>query len=225
MNSKFKFINIHTHIPENSPDVTAIYNLAGNENTIQNYFSAGIHPWYIDELNFESQLKSLEKSIQQKICLFIGECGLDKLKCSDFSVQQKVFSAQIELAVKYNKPIILHCVKAFNETLSLLKDKIETDKIIFHGFHKSAELAEELTSKGFYVSLGKVLKTHPEKAKLILQKTNPRNLFFETDDEPISIREMYKMASEISDKPIDFWMEQLSANFDRITSVKIEQFL
>lgn len=213
---KNSFINIHSHTPLNFPDLITIYNLIPGEISYENYFSAGIHPWFIDELNFENQLKNLEVILQNKYCIFIGECGLDKLKCSDFAIQQKVFSAQINLAVKFGKPMIIHCVKAFDETISLFKNKISSDKIIFHGFHKSAELALDLTSEGFYISLGKIFFSHPEKAKVILEKVNHEKLFLETDDMDISIEEIYQKASELSGKPPHFWREQMHTNFNCI---------
>jgi TatD DNase family protein len=160
----------------------------------------------------------MEKPLSNENAIFIGECGLDKLKCSDFKLQQTVFQLQINLAIKYQKPMILHCVKAFDEILMMLKNKISLDKIIFHGFHKSPEMAFDLTSKGYFISLGKSLFLQPDRMKTVFEKVNPENIFFETDDSDYSIEDVYQKASDISGKTIEFWKEQLNQNYERISN-------
>lgn len=210
------YINIHTHSLRKSADVISIYNLKIDENIPDSQFSSGIHPWHINPLNYYSQIKNIEKLLTNSEAIFIGECGLDKLKCSDFKLQQTVFQLQINLAIKFQKPMILHCVKAFDEILVMLKNKVSADKIIFHGFHKSPEMAFDLTSKGYSISLGKSLFLQPDRMKSVFEEVNPEKIFFETDDSEYSIEEVYQKASEISDKSIEFWKEIIHSNFKNI---------
>jgi TatD DNase family protein len=212
------FIDIHTHTPRNSSDIISIYNIKPEESIPNSPFSIGVHPWHINPLNYYSQIKNMEKPLSNENAIFIGECGLDKLKCSDFKLQQTVFQLQIKLAIKYQKPMILHCVKAFDEILMMLKNKISLDKIIFHGFHKSPEMAFDLTSKGYFISLGKSLFLQPDRMKTVFEKVNPENIFFETDDSDYSIEDVYQKASDISGKTIEFWKEQLNQNYERISN-------
>jgi TatD DNase family protein len=211
------FINIHTHTLRKSADVISIYNLKLEESIPDSTFSCGIHPWHINPLNYYAQIKNLEKQLSYENAIFIGECGLDKLKCSDFKLQQTVFQLQINLAVKHQKPMILHCVRAFDEILAMLKNKVSPDKIIFHGFHKSPEMAFDLTSKGYSISLGKSLFLQSERMKTVFEKINPNKMFFETDDSEYTIEEVYQKAVEISGQSLDFWKNQINQNFEKLT--------
>ena len=210
------FINIHTHTLRKSTDLISIYNLNQGESLPDSNFSTGIHPWHINPLNYYTQIKNTEKLFSNKNAIFIGECGLDKLKCADFKLQQTVFQLQINLAIKLQKPMILHCVKAFDEILVMLKNKISPDKIIFHGFHKSPEMAFDLTTKEYSISLGKSLFLQPDRMKTVFEKVNPEKIFFETDDSDYSIEEIYQKAVDISGQSLDFWKNQVNLNFERI---------
>lgn len=210
------FINIHTHTLRNSSDVISIYNIKSEEAVPGSPFSIGVHPWHINPLNYYAQMKNVENILADENAFFIGECGLDKLKCSDFNLQQTVFQLQVNLAMKHQKPMILHCVKAFDEILAILKNKVTPDKVIFHGFHKSPEMAFDLTSKNYSISLGKSLFLQADRMKAVFEKVNPDKIFFETDDSDYPIEEIYLKASEISGKSIEFWKQQTFDNFERI---------
>ncbi len=210
------FINIHTHALRKSSEVISIYNLQLEESIPDSTFSAGIHPWHINPLNYYSQVKQMEKIFSKDNAVFIGECGLDKIKAVDFKLQQTVFQLQINLAIKLQKPMILHCVKAFDEILAMLKNKVSPDKIIFHGFHKSPEMAFDLTAKGYSISVGKSLFIQPDRMKTVFEKVNPEKIFFETDDSEYSIEEIYQKAADISGQSLDFWKNQINSNFEKI---------
>lgn len=210
------FINIHTHTLRKYSEVISIYNLKLEESIPDSIFSCGIHPWHINPLNYYSQVKQMEEIFSKQNAIFIGECGLDKLKCSDFKLQQTVFQLQINLAIKLRKPMILHCVKAFDEILAMLKNKVSPNKIIFHGFHKSPEMAFDLTSKGYSISLGKSLFLQPDRMKTVFEKINHDKIFFETDDSDYLIEDIYQKASEISGRSIEYWKQQVFENFERM---------
>lgn len=210
------FINIHTHTPRNSSDVISVYNIKPEESNPNSPFSIGVHPWHINPLNYYAQIKKMENIISKENAIFIGECGLDKLKCADFKLQQTVFQLQINLAIKFQKPMILHCVKAFDEILVMLKNKVSPDKVIFHGFHKSPEMAFDLTGKGYSISLGKTLFLQPDRMKTVFEKVNHVKIFFETDDSEYSIEDIYQKASEISGNSIEYWKEKIHSNYIKI---------
>lgn len=84
-------------------------------------YSAGLHPWYIDETGWKTSFEALKQFSLQNQVIAIGECGLDKVCKTSFSLQQEVFIAQLLWANEINKPLIIHCVKAFDEILGLLK--------------------------------------------------------------------------------------------------------
>lgn len=125
--------------------------------------------------------------------LAIGETGLDKLCDTDFSMQQKVFDMQVQLAGQLNKPLIIHCVRAWDEVLVTLEKLQATVPVIFHGFNKSVELAKRIIEKGYYLSFGQAVEK-PAVAT-VLQSVPPDRFFLETDDAAITIEEVYKRAA------------------------------
>ena len=100
--------NFHHHSCENF----GIYNLDFNEKIPESIFSAGIHPKDILE-DFEFQLSWLKKTAENKKCVAIGECGLDRLADKNLQIQKEVFTRQIYLANDLQKPLIIHCVRQF----------------------------------------------------------------------------------------------------------------
>jgi len=187
------FINIHTHHLGTETDIS-IYNNRFLFEDIKTdcLFSIGLHPYDIHLVGEES-LKEMEPFLKHENCFAVGECGLDKLIDVGLIQQQFILKQQLHLALKYNKPIIIHCVKAFDELISVCKPFENKLKLIIHGFNKSEELALQLLSKGYYLSL------HPslfKKEIFDLTKLPIERLFFETDDDfNLSINEAYRIAS------------------------------
>ena len=83
-------------------------------------FSAGIHPWYIPA-HPEETLKELERLAASPSCKSIGEAGLDKYASTPLPLQRELFIRQAELAVSRQLPVIIHCVKAWDELLAIKK--------------------------------------------------------------------------------------------------------
>ena len=73
--------------------------------------------------------------------LAIGECGLDKACDTNFKLQQQVFTTQVNWANEIKKPLIIHCVRAYGEVLSLLQKNNNKVPVIFHGFNKNGAVA------------------------------------------------------------------------------------
>ena len=207
------YINIHTHHLGTENEIT-IYNnrfLFNREIKTEKLFSIGIHPYDINLVD-ENSFKELEKNLSDKNCKAIGECGLDKLKNTDFKSQKIILQKQLELALKYNKPLIIHCVKAFDELIELCKPFENKIQLIIHGYNKSEELALQLISKGFYLSLNHTIfnKENFDFTKLPINK-----LFFETDDYTlISISEVYKTASIKLKMDVNELKEKIYSNFN-----------
>ncbi len=155
-------------------------------------------------------MKVLEQYSINKNVLAIGECGLDKICNINFVLQQKAFAAQIGLANTINKPLIIHCVKAYEEVEQLLQQNNNKVPVIFHGFNKNKILAQQLISKGFYLSFGKALLL-PAMQELI--KTLPMGkIFFETDDAAINIEEVYVLAAQALQIDINSLSLQIKKN-------------
>ena len=204
------YINIHTHHLSYDNGVFLFNNRFGSDEEVytKTYFSVGIHPWDADK---HIPLTELENTISHKHCLAIGECGLDKIKGPDLEIQNEVFLLQLQLAVNYQKPVIIHCVKAFDELIEISKPYHSKIPLIIHGFNKSFQLAEQLISKGFYLSL------NPSIFKNIntdFKEISIDKIFLETDNnQQLSIVEVYKMASYYLKINEDELKEKIYSNF------------
>jgi TatD DNase family protein len=187
------YINIHTHHLGTEKDISIYNNRFLFEDITTNcLFSIGIHP-YDCHLFTDHSFKDMEPFLKQDNCFAIGECGLDKLISVDLKQQQFILTEQLNLALIYKKPVIIHCVKAFDELIDVCKPYENKLKLIIHGFNKSEELALQLISKGYYLSL------HPslfKKENFNFTKLPIEQLFFETDaDSSLSISATYNLAS------------------------------
>jgi TatD DNase family protein len=191
-----KFVNLHTHKFTNDSEVLEVVNQYPWEfdAAIPNY-SIGIHPWYIDENRLESDLKTIEEKLQLKQCIALGECGLDKRIEVSLLLQTAIFEKQIALAEKYQKPLILHLVAAFDELIEI-KNRLKISvPIIIHGFSKNKQVAKQLIDNGFYLSFGKYLLKNPEMETVF--KAVPNDKFFlETDTIEESLEEVYQLAAK-----------------------------
>ncbi len=204
------FINIHTHHPPASGE-WAIQNRYADFESISKagYYSIGLHPWYINT-NWPAQFKMFTTCSMQKNIIAIGEAGLDKVCKTDWPLQQIVFAKQLQLAKELNKPIIIHCVKAWDEVLHTLKNENITVPVIFHGFNKNESLAKKITDGGYYLSFGKALQ---QGAMQHVLTTVPLSQFFlETDDASISIELVYKYAAAALSIEMDLLSLQLRKN-------------
>lgn len=207
------YYNIHTHSFSNNQQVIEIVNQYPKEiNSNLPIYSVGIHPWYLNEIDFQKELLLIEKHIQLPGFNAVGECGLDKRIDTPLELQKKLCIPQLLLAEKYKKPIILHCVAAYQEIIQLKKQLKLTVPMIIHGFSKNAQVAESLIKNGFYLSFGKYLLLNADLAS-VLKTIPPNQLFLETDTIEQSIFEVYAKAEEILGASIK---QQIEDNYHRV---------
>lgn len=185
-----------------------------------NVYSFGIHPWKIDK-NVNDILQEMDTISRNRRCIAIGECGLDKAIDTDFELQQKTFCEQIQIANEVQKPLIIHCVKAFNELTACLKKMNNTVPVIIHGYNNNQNIANDLLKQGYLLSFGKALLDDGSNASEVIKHVGRKNFFLETDDSNISIRDIYKRASEILGIEESFLQEQLKSNYQRIFKEEI----
>ena len=137
----------------------------------------GIHPWYITETAAD-WTERLENLLQQNSKLWLGECGIDRLKNPNTDKQLEILQKQIALAQKYQRPLIIHAVKA-DEILRPLLSALPA-KTIFHSFTGSTEWGKELQKHGFYLGLNfSILRK--KNYENLLRCLNIRQLLLETD--------------------------------------------
>lgn len=192
----------------------SIFNcIAGKDELSEGYNSYGIHPWYMDDYKVDDQLTMLEDLLSQQELVAVGECGLDKLRGADFIFQKEIFEKQLILANRYKKPVIIHCVKAFQDVLEA-KQRLHIEvPMIIHGFNKGPETASMLLHAGFYFSFGGELLNRTSATRYVIRQIPSRNLFFETDDRSGSVVDIYREASSLLGVPVDALKEKVFKNF------------
>ncbi|MDX2172603.1 MAG: TatD family hydrolase [Bacteroidota bacterium] len=186
-----------------------------------NYYSYGLHPWYINTEDYEDKLKLITLKSNEKRCLAIGECGLDKLSKVDFELQQTVFLQQIKIANQLKKPLIIHCVKAFNELINCLNQSDNEVPVVIHGYNNNENIAQVLLDYGCYFSFGKALLGYDSNAAKAIKNIGRKNFFLETDNADISIKYIYKKASELLGVEEEILKQQLVSNFETVFKLKV----
>jgi len=203
------YVNIHTHQASQDNSVFLLNNRFAFDKELftEKFFSIGIHPWDVHVIN--NKLPDFEHLVQHPNCLAIGECGLDKVCKSDYRQQRYYLTEQLQLALKYQKPVIIHCVKAYDDVIGICKPYLSKIPVIMHGFNKTDELAKQLINKGFYLSVSLPFLSKHNKINLPVEK-----LFFETDDKKeLSISTVYKLASQKLSLDETVLQEKIYSNF------------
>lgn len=109
----------------------------------------GFHPWYVSDFDEELLVSMVEKGN-----CGIGEIGLDR-KLSRFSMneQEDIFFRQLVIAESFDLPVSIHCYKAWDRVISLIKKSgISWERVMFHSFSASSEIVSELNRYGCYFS-------------------------------------------------------------------------
>ena len=218
-----KYFNLHTHQFTNQDDVLELVNQYPQEfDAAIPFYSIGIHPLFIDENRLRKDFQVVEEKLALPECLALGECGLDKRSETSFEIQQSVFEKQLALAEKYNKPVVIHCVAAFQELIEIKKRLKITVPMIIHGFSKKVELAKQLIDNGFYVSFGKNLLRNPELESVFKSIPNDRFLL-ETDTIEEGIQAVYALASKYKEIELSELQEIVNKNYNQIFVISTKE--
>lgn len=222
------YIDIHAHHLPITPsnDVLTVLNrqpsdpipITSNNNV---YHSVGWHPWWVNEQP-PIDWNDFALQIQQNHTILVGECGLDSLRGAPLAVQIPIFEQHIRLAQKYQKPIIVHCVRAWNELISLSHSiSNNTIPMIIHGFVAKPTILQMLLSANYYVSFGTaLLRSNPVLHHSF--RTMPADkLFLETDDSHIPIQEIYQTAAAIRQISVEELSDILHQNWSNLLCSRI----
>jgi TatD DNase family protein len=211
-----EYINIHTHNKKETGKF--ILNLFPSDPDTElpgSLFCIGIHPWYITNDDEKRKMNMVRELAQHSSCVAIGETGLDKLTKTDFNVQIAVFRQHIEIAEEVGKPLILHCVKAFNELIKLKRTTGSQVPWIVHGFNSSVQTARQLIIEGFFLSFGKALIYPGSNAHKALAIVPDDYFFLETDDSELSIHDVYAHAARCRNNSLEEIATIIEMNFNK----------
>jgi TatD DNase family protein len=212
------YINIHTHGAHAIHGIFSVETLMAHEGRIPENqpgitFTFGIHPWDLNENNHDQLLANVIKTSCNPLVIAIGEAGFDKIKGPDISLQRKTFEEQVRIAEEYGKPVVIHCVRAWEELLQehkILKPKMPW---LVHGFRGKPELGLQLISKGMYLSFWFDYILKQESAQLIRSLPKDR-IFLETDGADADIRDIYNKVSGDLEVSVDELKEIIFSNFN-----------
>jgi TatD DNase family protein len=211
-----EFFNFHTHQFTNQSDILELVNQYPNEfDASIPFYSIGIHPWYIADDRIDADLKIIEEKLQTENCLALGECGLDKRIEIPLEQQTIVFEKQLALAQKYKKPVVIHCVAAFQEVIEIKKKLKISVPMVIHGFSKNSQLANQLIAAGFYISFGKYLLRNPE-LKTVFQHIPNDRFLLETDTIEENIQQVYDLAATYKEMTVKELQAVISSNFKQV---------
>lgn len=194
-------VDIHTHRPA-----------AG----VPTLLTAGIHPWLADrhDIACAGALKSaLGESLAQAQA--IGETGLDFACTADRGAQERLFRAHLELAAEMRLPVVIHCVRAFGPVMKILGE-YRPERVLFHGFIGSAEQARQAVGRGYFLSFGLRSLRSPRTVEA-MRSVPPGRLFLETDDDGITIAEIFGMAAAALGTGTAVLAEQTNENYKQFT--------
>jgi len=147
------------------------------------YAAVGIHPHEAKDVT-AGDLDELKKSVQNKKVVAIGETGLDfHYNFSKQDAQRRLFIEHLKIAAERRLPVIVHSREAFDETLEIIGEYGRgIEKIVFHCFSGSAEQAQMVLEKGYFISFtGVVTFKNAEKTRLAGQVVPVNRLMLETD--------------------------------------------
>jgi len=191
----------------------------------------GLHPTSVKE-NYRDELKIVEQQLENNKFYAIGEIGIDLYWDKTFLPQQEeAFIFQIELAKKYDLPIVIHARKSFNQIFNIV-DKLNDDKLtgIFHCFGGSLEQANKIIDyKGFKLGIGGVLTFKTSKLREVLKNVDLEHIVLETDspfltpapfrgkrNESAYILNIAKKLAEVKNSPLETVAEITSRNAEEL---------
>lgn len=142
----------------------------------------GLHPCYVKE-NADEELKVMETWLQKRKFIAVGEIGLDYYWDKTFVAEQKrAFRMQIEWALQYNIPVVIHTREATRDTLEIIQEyKSQGLTGVFHCFSGSEESARQIIAAGLYLGIGGVLTYKNSGLQEVVKNIDLQHMVLETD--------------------------------------------
>jgi len=217
------YIDIHTHEAVQVPGVFSIDVLMAHEermpgNTKGILYTYGIHPWFLTESNHKDLIASVEDKSTDPMIIAIGEAGFDKLKGPSPDLQRQVFEEQAAISEGLGKPLVVHCVRAWDELLGEHKKLKPKQPWMVHGFRGKIDLAKQLISKGMYISFWFDFIIKPESSELVRNLPGDR-IFLETDGADVDIRDIYNKVSADLNVSVEELKSNIYSNFNKFFTV------
>ena len=213
------YIDIHNHGSKAVSGVFTVETLMAHEerrpeNIKGLTFSFGIHPWHLNNKNHDYLLTKVILNAANPLVAAIGEAGFDRIRGPAPELQVKTFEEQVLIAEEKKKPMVIHCVRAWDDLLRVHKRLRPVMPWLVHGFRGKPDLAQQLVSKGMFLSFWFDFVMRPEAVPLL--KSVPKGRFFlETDGAGIDIRDIYNKVSYDLDISVEELKKIILSNFNQ----------
>jgi len=199
-------IDTHAHLPEDESKIKEIieeakdngvgniivagtnpsdneYLLSITQKYKEIFLAIGYHPEYANEIT-DDDIKKLEEQIKTNEIVAIGEIGLDYYYEHDKNAQIELLKKQLELAEKYQLPVVIHSRNATEDTINILKKY--SLKGTIHCFSGSIETAKQYLKMGFKIGVGGVLTFKNSNLKDVVKQLDIKDILLETDSPYLS---------------------------------------
>lgn len=142
----------------------------------------GLHPCSVNE-KVEEELALVESWFEKRKFIAVGEIGLDYYWDTSFAEQQKMaMRSQTDLALKYDRPIVIHSRNSIDDCIEIVQEKQNGSlKGVFHCFSGTLEQAKKIIDLGFYLGIGGVLTFKNAGLDKVVGELTLNNLVLETD--------------------------------------------
>jgi TatD DNase family protein len=213
------YIDIHVHGGRSASGLFILETLMAHEERTPEHiagvaYTYGIHPWFLNEYNHKQLIVSVENTVSHPDIVALGEAGFDRLRGPSMELQRITMEEQIAISEEIKKPVVIHCVRAWDELLSVQKKHKPKMPWLVHGFRGNVELATQLLSKGMYLSFWFDFILRPESTNLIKQLSYDR-IFLETDGAEVDIRNIYEKVATDLKISVDELKSIILKNFNR----------
>lgn len=210
------YIDIHSHnmsaLSMPGRIILHSYRLGSGDPLPEAPLSMGIHPW---DAGGTDEAPRLLAELSGCAVAAVGEIGLDYSHGrGKMQIQEALFRSQLAIAAERHLPVIIHCVRAFEEAFSILKE-YRLPGVIFHGYIGSRQQTARVTEAGYYVSAGSA-SLHSPKTLGSLGIVPREQLFLETDNSGLQIEDIYSAASAALEIPLQDLRQGIYQNFKRL---------
>lgn len=147
------------------------------------FAAIGLHPTSVKE-NYAEELAIVKKELERREYIAIGEIGIDLYWDKSFLKEQiQVFVQQIEWALEYNLPVIIHVRDSFRETMDVLEQfRGKGLEGVFHSFTGTIDQAREIIEfGGFYIGINGIVTFKNSGLDAVVEQIDAQYLLLETD--------------------------------------------
>ena len=142
----------------------------------------GLHPCSVKKDSYKEVLNTFRKELESGNYVAVGETGIDLYwDKSTFPEQEDSFRIQIEWALEFDLPIVIHARESTQEILDILSDYSHDLRGVFHCFSGDEKQAQQVIERGMYIGLGGVLTFKNSNLKDIVKEMDLKHILLETD--------------------------------------------